>query len=389
MVPRICTDDPDAPPTATLNAVPATINSGGASVLTWTSTNAASATLDQGIGSVATAGTRTVRPSNTTTYTITVRNQAGATATASATVVVVPPCCNGQPLPKPSKPSVLTVPTATAYNDPIFDWNSNDTAQTCDPDGYLLSIQGATTRNISVPGATTIPTTDLNDGRHTVAVRAYKNCPGETEPWYGPWSDERSFIIGYDENCDTRCADEPTNVDGDEGTVKSTWLFRWNAPAQREGKKTPTAYRYRITNENRVQIAEGIVTTTSATVTGLTTPGAHTIEVFSRAVDTGNQFRSDPSDEDGICESCPASFEFNVRAINCCQPENQTFSDTDTVFRPLPLAPNVAPVASVVFKWDAPASGSGCDSVTGYEWTWDGTWQQDRIDSSERATGHL
>jgi len=79
------------PPTVTLSADPGSIILGNAATLTWSSTNADSATIDQGIGSVPTAGSITVTPSQTTTYTITVTGPGGqATATAQVTVYIPP-----------------------------------------------------------------------------------------------------------------------------------------------------------------------------------------------------------------------------------------------------------------------------------------------------------
>src|SRR5579864_7726659 len=56
--------------------------------LTWRSNNAASAAINDSIGTVALAGSTTVTPTQTTTYTITV-NESGTTA-ATATVMVTP-----------------------------------------------------------------------------------------------------------------------------------------------------------------------------------------------------------------------------------------------------------------------------------------------------------
>ena len=67
----ITNDDIDADPespTCDMNAVPATINEGGSSELSWNSTNADSASINRGIGSVPVSGSINVSPSVTTTY---------------------------------------------------------------------------------------------------------------------------------------------------------------------------------------------------------------------------------------------------------------------------------------------------------------------------------
>ena len=77
-------------PTVTIAANPAAIEQGKCTTLRWTSTNASSATIDQGLGSVATAGSREVCPTVTTRYAI-VAAGAGGSQTAAATVNVTVP----------------------------------------------------------------------------------------------------------------------------------------------------------------------------------------------------------------------------------------------------------------------------------------------------------
>jgi hypothetical protein len=74
-------------PSCTIYANPTSINEGQSSTITWNSTNADSATLSS-FGSVSLNGSKNVSPSNTTTYTLTVRNDNGKTATCDTTVVV-------------------------------------------------------------------------------------------------------------------------------------------------------------------------------------------------------------------------------------------------------------------------------------------------------------
>jgi hypothetical protein len=70
------------PPTVTLSATPLSIAPGRSSTLTWSSTNATSCSIDQGIGAVAKSGSKKVSVAVTTTYTITATGS-GGTATAS------------------------------------------------------------------------------------------------------------------------------------------------------------------------------------------------------------------------------------------------------------------------------------------------------------------
>jgi peptidoglycan-associated lipoprotein len=75
-------------PTAQISASPTDVTAGTQVVLTWHTTNAASATID-GIGDVATSGTKTVTPSESTNYHLVARG-AGGTAFDDVRVTVSP-----------------------------------------------------------------------------------------------------------------------------------------------------------------------------------------------------------------------------------------------------------------------------------------------------------
>jgi hypothetical protein len=88
----------NSPPViAAFSAVPASVAPGSPSTLAWTVTNAASVSIDQGIGSVPTTGTRGVSPASTATYSMTASNPYG-TVTATALVVVNAQSSGGLPV---------------------------------------------------------------------------------------------------------------------------------------------------------------------------------------------------------------------------------------------------------------------------------------------------
>ncbi len=64
-----------------------TITTGQSAILTWTTTNATAVSINQGIGTVAVSGTKTVTPAVTTTYILTVTGS-GGTVTQTVTVAV-------------------------------------------------------------------------------------------------------------------------------------------------------------------------------------------------------------------------------------------------------------------------------------------------------------
>lgn len=87
-------------PTATITATPDTINAGEQSVLTWHTSDANDVTIE-GLGSVATSGTQTIHPTQTTTYTL-VAHGDGGSVNATATVTVNTPA----PTPAPAETNI-------------------------------------------------------------------------------------------------------------------------------------------------------------------------------------------------------------------------------------------------------------------------------------------
>ena len=104
---------PAAKPTVTLNASPASINSGDTATLSWSSTDATDLDIEPGVGKVAPQGSTPVTPTETTSYTITATGSGGsATASASVQVAAAAP---------PAAP-----PTAQPNISDLFDQNVKD-----------------------------------------------------------------------------------------------------------------------------------------------------------------------------------------------------------------------------------------------------------------------
>ncbi len=93
----ISPEDPVNLPTGSLTSDRDSLPSGGGDVvLSWTSTGATSASLDQGIGSIGLSGSRTVTLGQSTTFTLTLTNANGS-QTYSKSVVVRLPSGGGNP----------------------------------------------------------------------------------------------------------------------------------------------------------------------------------------------------------------------------------------------------------------------------------------------------
>jgi hypothetical protein len=80
---------PPASPSVALSASATSVQAGQQVTLRWSSTNATSVTLEPSVGRVAAQGSTTLRPSQSTTYTVTATGPSGS-AHASAQVIITP-----------------------------------------------------------------------------------------------------------------------------------------------------------------------------------------------------------------------------------------------------------------------------------------------------------
>jgi peptidoglycan-associated lipoprotein len=112
---------PAAPDITEFSAEPSSIERGGSSTLKWTVTNANQITIDNGVGSVQATGSRSVYPTDTTTYTLRATGP-GGTLSKSATVnVTAPPPPATPPAAKPDLGQRMS-----ALQDAYYDYDKSD-----------------------------------------------------------------------------------------------------------------------------------------------------------------------------------------------------------------------------------------------------------------------
>lgn len=114
-------------PTVNITADPPVIQKGGSAMLSWSSENADTVTIDQGIGEVQAAGTLEVSPQETTTYTIIAVGK-GGTAQSSITVTVRNIVTTTSTIPNP--PPETTTTTTTISHSGGGGGSSNSTTTT-------------------------------------------------------------------------------------------------------------------------------------------------------------------------------------------------------------------------------------------------------------------
>ena len=112
------------PPMASLTAQPNTIERGGASTLTWSTTNATSVRLEPGVGTVAASGSRRVTPTGDQTYQLVVTGTGGTIEREVGVTVTplenpTPPPGADDPLNRPSWIERLEPSELCSDHDPV------------------------------------------------------------------------------------------------------------------------------------------------------------------------------------------------------------------------------------------------------------------------------
>lgn len=190
---------PPPAPTCTLSANPTSVTQGSASTLTFSSTNATSGTIDNGVGAVSTSGTKSVSPLATTLYTATFTGT-GGTVTCSATVAVT-----AAPPPPPPPTNLIT--------------NGNLEAGTANnPTGWVADYWGTLTPTFTYP-------VTGNGGGKAAQVTVSNFSTGAAEWAFNHITDSTHTQYQYSEDY---LATVPTELDIEflmsDGTYQYAWL---------------------------------------------------------------------------------------------------------------------------------------------------------------------
>jgi peptidoglycan-associated lipoprotein len=121
---------PPPPPvaaTATISVNPTSIERGQSATLTWSTTDATSVSIDNGVGTVQNSGSQSIRPTQSTTYRITATGAPGtAPASASARITVTNPPDAPRPTPPPTRNPSEEELFASEVKTIYFDYNGYD-----------------------------------------------------------------------------------------------------------------------------------------------------------------------------------------------------------------------------------------------------------------------
>ncbi len=173
------------PPTATFSADPDSILQGESSTLSWTTNNADTVEIDQGIGSVAPNGPISVSPDEATTYTLTATGPGGVVSEQATVEVVV-----NQPL------SLVVSDDEINYGDSItLSWSANGYNTVFINDGSSVSEELPSGIWVVTPECTTTYSLSATNASGPIFLTAFVKVAGnppEPQP-------EGSFGIQYED----------------------------------------------------------------------------------------------------------------------------------------------------------------------------------------------
>src|SRR3989338_2915587 len=182
-------------PSCTLTASPASITSGQSSTLSWTSTNATTGTINQGVGAMTpiAAGSKSVSPTSSTLYTATVTGAGvGASATCEASVDVTTGCDTTKPTVSLTAPAASsTVSGTVTISANASDPSSPSGQATSGMAGVQFKLDGANigAEDTTAPYSLAWNTTTATNGTHNIRAVA-RDAAGNTR-----WSAVRSVTV--------------------------------------------------------------------------------------------------------------------------------------------------------------------------------------------------
>jgi hypothetical protein len=192
-------------PTASISVSPSAISAGSAATLTWSTTNATSVSIDQGIDSVPGSGSRTVSPSVAGTYVVTATNSTG-TAQASASIIVTAP-------PVPTSSLTASPEAMTSGSSSTLVWSTTN-ATTVTIDQGIGTVSASGSRAVSPTATTTYTLSAMNASG---SVTAQKTISVTAPP---PPGTPVSVVVQVN-----NASDDVNEVNGVlEGNASTAWL---------------------------------------------------------------------------------------------------------------------------------------------------------------------
>ena len=161
-------------PTAQMTAAPASVNAGQPVTLTWSTTNATSVTIDNGVGTVAASGSTTVKPSSSVTYTLTATGS-GGTVTTTAAVTVTAPAPGAPTATLSANPTTINAGQSTTLS-----WTTTNATSIAIDNGVGQNLPASGSASASPSVTTTYTLTATGPGGTTTATTSVTVNPAPT-----------------------------------------------------------------------------------------------------------------------------------------------------------------------------------------------------------------
>ncbi len=238
---------------------PSSIDSGSIATLAWDVKNALSINIDHGIGSVGASGQMTVNPPYSTTYKLTVSNEAGTRTRYITLYVEMSPANTG---------SGINVDPVTGRNSEVdLSWEDY-----CQSEQYQVQIardpyftlkvydSGSMETGDSLYPSLLYPPGNLEAG-HTYYWRVRVTQAATGQRVLSQWSEARAFTVkpGFATRADSASVYAFTPVNGCSACAVKPVSFSWS------GYQDTTKYRFLLAKDSQLQnvVVDAVSSTTS------------------------------------------------------------------------------------------------------------------------------
>jgi phospholipase C len=343
-------------PTVTLNASPTTITAGTSATLAWTSSNGASASISNGVGSVPLSGSMNVTPSQTTTYTITVTGSGTTTATAQATVTVSS-VAGGPTVAMSANPASITAGQSSTLTVTATNATTVAITDNLDSSKYSLPATGGT-QSVSPTSTTIYTVTATGTNSQTATAQVTVTVTAVAGPTVTISANPTS-ITGGQSTTLTVTATNATTVVITDNTDSNSYTLAANGGTQIVKPAATTTYTATATGANNqtatsqvtVTVTAAPTVTISANPTSITAGQSTTLAVS--ATNANTVVITDNTDSNSYTLAAnggtqivkpPATTTYTATATGA---NNQTVTATVTVnVTPVVAAPTVSITAN-------------------------------------------
>ncbi len=259
-----------AAPVASLTATPASVTAGSSVTLAWTTTNASTVSINNGVGTVAASGSMTVSPSATTQYTLTATGS-GGTVTSATTVTV-------QAAAAPTATLSASPTTITAGSSATLTWTTTG-ATTVSIDQGVGTVAASGSMKVSPSTTTQYTLTATGSGGTVTSVASVTVQPAAAPPTATLSASPTTITAGSSATLTWTTANATAvSINNGVGTVAVSGTVKVSPTATTQYTLTATGSGGTVTSVATVTVQGGAPTATlSASPTTITSGNSATL----------------------------------------------------------------------------------------------------------------